>query len=917
MEMPFIEKEYDMFIETIENSANKCIFDTDITFLYGNINFYQSTGYTKEEYSSLFPNLRQYYGNHTDEFYKIRDSLTHALSRGKKGFSLDCRLPVKNGGFIWIRITGTITKETVDGHPVFYMINSDISDLVRLKDEKTEYFEWLMDEYIGNIYISDMDTYELLFINRTGTETMNTTCEEVIGRPCYEVIQGRTSPCPFCTNDRLRTDEFYEWEFFNPVLNRTFMIKNRQINWYGHKSRIELSYDMYSSEFKLAKKEREREILLRTLPGGFARLDARDYRTILWYDADFLRMIGYTKEQFEKELHSTCEYLHPDDLKRIEHMLKEIEGTEQSIIMEARIITRSGETKILTVTLCYANGEDSWDGIPSFYTVGIDVTKDRREQARQQTALEEAYMAARIANSAKTKFLSSMSHDTRTPLNAIIGMTAIARANLIAPEKVNDCLNKINTSSQYLLSLINEILDMSQIESGKIDLHPEEISLPNLIQNVSDMCRSLLEEKHLEFEVYVGKVLHEKIITDGDRLHQVFMNLLSNGIKYTPPGGTISLSINEYQPFSQNQAQYEFIVTDNGIGMTSEYIPHIFEPFSRAEDSRISKVPGTGLGMSITENIVKMMGGSIEVKSELGKGSKFTVSIPFHLADKEESVNHELAGLPVLIIEDEQKTCENITVFLEKLGMQGYWASSCAEALGIISAAHARSDEFSAVLLNWEMHERNGLDTVQNIRRCLGESIPIIIITSYNNPNIEDEFLKAGANAFITRPLFISKIIDVFQLFCSDHKTEDDIVEEDTNITLEGKRILLVEDNELNREIAFELLSMQGMLIETAENGLDAVQAFRSSNPGYYNAILMDIQMPVMDGYEAAAAIRLLDRDDAKTVPILAMTANAFITDISKAYSVGMNDYITKPIDVNGLNRTLEKWIHQTDNHFL
>lgn len=417
---------------------------------------------------------------------------------------------------------------------------------------------------------------------------------------------------------------------------------------------------MYSSEFKLAKKEREREILLRTLPGGFARLDARDYRTILWYDADFLRMIGYTKEQFEKELHSTCEYLHPDDLKRIEHMLKEIEGTEQSIIMEARIITRSGETKILTVTLCYANGEDSWDGIPSFYTVGIDVTKDRREQARQQTALEEAYMAARIANSAKTKFLSSMSHDTRTPLNAIIGMTAIARANLIAPEKVNDCLNKINTSSQYLLSLINEILDMSQIESGKIDLHPEEISLPNLIQNVSDMCRSLLEEKHLEFEVYVGKVLHEKIITDGDRLHQVFMNLLSNGIKYTPPGY-----------------------------------------------------------------------------------------------------------------------------------------------------------------------------------------------------------------------------------------------------------------NELNREIAFELLSMQGMLIETAENGLDAVQAFRSSNPGYYNAILMDIQMPVMDGYEAAAAIRLLDRDDAKTVPILAMTANAFITDISKAYSVGMNDYITKPIDVNGLNRTLEKWIHKTDNHFL
>lgn len=341
---------------------------------------------------------------------------------------------------------------------------------------------------------------------------------EILGRKCYEVIQGRTSPCPFCTNDRLTEDEFYEWEYDNPKLGRTFMIKNRIVNWEGHKARIELSHDMYSPEYKLAKKDREREAIIRTIPGGFARVDARDMRTILWYGGGFLELIGYTKEQFEQELHSQCLYVHPEDIGRVTACMKNAEEKRQDTIVEGRIITRSGKIRIITMTFSYINAADSWDGLASFYSVGIDVTRERENQAMQRKALEEAYQSARVASEAKTNFLSSMSHDIRTPMNAIMGMTAIAKANLNAPEKVRDCLDKIDTSNRHLLSLINEVLDMSKIESGRIDLSNAPVSLPELVQNVTDMCRPLVEEKQLQFQVSIGKVGHEKVVADGDRL---------------------------------------------------------------------------------------------------------------------------------------------------------------------------------------------------------------------------------------------------------------------------------------------------------------------------------------------------------------------------------------------------------------
>lgn len=369
-------------------------------------------------------------------------------------------------------------------------------------------------------------------------------------------------------------------------------------------------------------------------------------------------------------MHSQCSYVHPDDKERVAAVMLQSRETGRPTMVESRIFTQDGKVKILLMTCSYVSGEENWDGIPSYYTVGIDVTAERTEQARQRQALEDACQAAQIANDAKTNFLSSMSHDIRTPMNAIIGMAVIAQANLQSPEKIQDCLNKINVSSRHLLNLINEVLDMSRIESGKIDLISENVSLPELIEDVMDVFRPLAAEKHLELQINADHVRHEKVVTDQNRLQQVLVNLLSNAIKYTPEGGSVGLRVREIPAFAKGKGQYEFIVTDNGIGMSGDFIPHIFEPFSRTEESKTNQIQGTGLGMAITQNIVSMMNGTIEVKSVLGEGSQFIVAVSFKLCEEAEDNNAELSGLPVLVVDDDQVICESAAEILDDLGMR-------------------------------------------------------------------------------------------------------------------------------------------------------------------------------------------------------------------------------------------------------
>lgn len=876
--------------------------DEMLTMIGGNSLFYQLFPFASESDN----NLKTLLASSPQAFETLKNNF---LKVSQKATCDICLLSDEN---VHLRVTGNIEGD------ILYLTYLDISDfvienknLLSQKSQQIHHFEWMLSEYPNNVYVSDMDNYELLYLNENSCNTLQDRFENLVGRKCYEVIQGRTSPCPFCTNKYLKDNETYEWEFYNPILERTFMIKNRMLDWHGHRARIELSYDMYSTEYKLAKKDLERNAILSTIPGGLARVDARDLSTVLWYGGEFLTMIGYTKEQFENEIQSQCaSYVHADDLDHAIEVMQESRMTGQPTICESRIVTRDGQIKILTMTFSYVSGEESWDGIASFYSVGIDITKERQEQERQNQALKDAYQAVQVASSAKTNFLSSMSHDIRTPMNAIIGMTAIAQAHIDSPEKINNCLNKINVSSRHLLSLVNEVLDISKIESGKIDLNLETVDLSKLVETIYDMSKSLTSRKNQEFKIFIEGVQHEKIITDGDRLKQIFMNLISNAVKYTPEGGHIILQIKEYDSLIQGKGFFEFSFSDDGIGIDESFIPNLFKPFARAEDSRISKIQGTGLGLAITDNIVKMMNGTIEVYTQVGEGSQFIVSLPLEYVDEKEQTDEELVGQSVLVVDDDQIVCENAALLLNELGMKSEWVLNGYDAIDRIKEAHYKKDDYFAIILDWKMPDLNGLETIRIIKNQLWKEIPVIVISAYDLSDIEEDFIEAGADAFITKPLFKSKMLHVLELFCSSHCLDhchEQVKEVDKQIC--GQRILVVEDNELNREIAMELLSMRGLLVESAVNGEQAVEMFQSSKPGYYSAILMDIQMPVMDGYQATSIIRHLKRSDAQSVPILALSANVFVSDIKDAQSVGMNDYISKPIDADELIKILQKYI--------
>lgn len=894
-----------------------CLMDSPLTLLWGNSSFFNLTGYAREDFCHLFPSLQEYYSLFPDDFAAIRHEAEQAVQMGNSDIDLTIRLPWQAGGFFWARLLGTITADSVTGSPVLQMEFADISALAaekekqaRLNEQQRHCFRSMLDTYEGNAYVSDIETYELLYLNQTSCEVLGMPASKVVGRKCYEIIQGRTAPCPFCTNDKLCEEEFYNWEFYNPTLKRNFLIRDLEINWEGRRARLELSHDTFSAEYKLAKKDQERDALINSVHGGFARVDARDKRTILWYGGGFLDLIGYTKKEFEQILHSQCTYVHQDDIAQITDIMEQSWATGKPTAAEGRVVTYHGEIKILALSFSFVSAEDSWDGIPSYYSMGLDVTRERTEQARQRQVLEDACKTAQLASEAKTNFLSSMSHDIRTPMNAIIGMSVIAQSNLNSPDKIQDCLAKINTASRHLLNLINEVLDMSKIESGKIDLTSERVSLPELIEDVMDVFRPLIAEKCQTLQVNANRVRHERVVTDGGRLQQVLVNLLSNAIKYTPEGGSIGLRIQEIPSFAKGKGQYSFEVTDSGIGMHEDFISHLFEPFSRADDARISNIQGTGLGMAITQNIVRMMNGTIEVKSTPGKGSQFVVVVTFDLCEEAENNDAELAGLPVLVVDDDQILCESVSEILNELGMQCSWVMSGREAVDRVAAAHEAADDFFAVILDWIMPDIDGLETLKRIRKKVGADMPIIIVSAYDFSEIEDQFRAAGANDFITKPLFKSKMVHTFHKFCRSGRSDArGTLRARPDAALNGKKILLAEDNELNREIAVELLVNHGLLIDTAENGLLALNQFEASAPGTYAAILMDIQMPVMDGYKATKAIRALKREDACTIPILALTANAFASDIGKAHSTGMNDHIAKPIDVDILMETLKRWI--------
>lgn len=537
----------------------------------------------------------------------------------------------------------------------------------------------------------------------------------------------------------------------------------------------------------------------------------------------------------------------------------------------------------------------------SIFSVYFNMTK------KQLNEINEAREEAVRANKAKSEFLSNMSHDIRTPMNAIVGMTAIASSNLDDRQKVADCLRKITLSSKHLLGLINDVLDMSKIESGKLTLNMHQVSLRETMESVVNIVQPQVKEKNQNFDVFIQDVMAEEVFCDSVRLNQVLLNFLSNAIKFTPEEGTIHVSLlEEESPVSQNHVRVHLRVKDNGIGMTSEFQENIFESFTRENSSVVHKTEGTGLGMAITKYIIDAMGGTIELNSALGEGAEFHVTLDLERAP----VQTEDMILPewdLLVVDDHEELCLSTVAALKEAGVNGEWALDGMTALQMIEERHQKQEDYHIILLDWRMPDMNGTELAREIRKRVGNEIPILLFSAYDWSEIEKEAKAAGISGFISKPLFKSTLFHGLRAFAGEaNQTQEP--EEEKVYHFEGVKILLAEDNDMNWEIAYDLLSVFGLELERAENGQICIEKFKRSEVGFYNAILMDIRMPVMTGYDAAKNIRGLDRTDAD-IPIIAMTADAFSEDIQHSLDCGMNAHIAKPIEINEVLRVLDKYI--------
>ena len=539
----------------------------------------------------------------------------------------------------------------------------------------------------------------------------------------------------------------------------------------------------------------------------------------------------------------------------------------------------------------------------------ILVLSDRTADKQVNQALSNAVAAAETANRAKSTFLSNMSHDIRTPMNAIIGFTTLALSNINDTERVKDYLGKTLASSNHLLSLINDVLDMSRIESGKIHLEEVEVNLSDVLHDLKTIVSGQIYAKQLELYMDVMDVTDEDVYCDKTRLNQILLNLLSNAIKFTPAGGTVSVRVRQLAGKVRGCGQYEFRIKDNGIGMSPEFAKKIFEPFERERTSTVSRIQGTGLGMAITKNIVDMMGGTIEVQTAQGKGTEFTVCVPMRAQTEQRPVEKitELEGLKALVVDDDFNTCDSVTKMLVKVGMRAEWTLSGKEAVLRARQSIEMSDAYHAYIIDWRLPDMNGIEVTRRIR-SLNDDTPIIILTAYDWSDIEVEAKAAGVTAFCSKPMFMSDLRETLMSALGQKQTDaaQGLLPE-KNADFKGKQILLVEDNELNREIAQEILREYGFLVDTAENGAVAVEKVSTAAPGSYDLVLMDVQMPIMDGYTATRKIRALDDPARATLPIIAMTANAFDEDRRNALESGMNGFLSKPIVIGDLVQELHK----------
>ena len=660
---------------------------------------------------------------------------------------------------------------------------------------------------------------------------------------------------------------------------------------------------------------------------------ASDYRSVYYVNLDTDDAVCYRSGGFEDKIAQNDSFVFSEEFGRyaIEHVTDEYREQFLEFIKPENIRRALGENIIIAFRYLVSKGgneryemlrmadvnRDSEDDDGSVHAVGVgftDIDEEMRDSLAKNEALSDALKAAEEANKAKTAFLSSMSHEIRTPMNAIIGLDSIALKDDDIPQQTREYLTKIDGSARHLLNLINDILDVSRIESGRMNLRNEEFSFREMLEQINTMINGQCRDKGLTYDCHITGLVDDYYIGDVMKLKQVIINILGNSVKFTPEGGKVSFEVEQVSHF-EDKATMRFTMKDTGIGMDKEYLPKIFDPFSQEDSSRSNKYGSTGLGMAITKNIVEMMNGDISVESTKGEGTTFTVTVTLKKTNKvvETVGNIHPQDMHVLVIDDDPIACEHARLVLEEVGIAADTAIGPDEALEKVKLCHIRQQDYNLILVDWKMPERDGIEVTRDIRDIVGDSSAIIILTAYSWDDVIDEALDAGVDGFMSKPLFATGVMDEFK--SAIRKKNIDGAKRKHNTDIDGRHILLAEDININAEITEMLLKMRGVKTDHAENGRRALEMFEESREGYYDAILMDVRMPVMDGLDATQKIRALERADAKKIPIIAMTANAFDEDVQLSLQAGMDAHLSKPVDADHLYETLAAMIKDDEGH--
>ena len=925
-----LSSEYNLLMNVLEVSVSKHLADEHFTCIWANDYYYQMIRYSKEEYEARFHNHPdEFFANNPEGWQIITEKVRASIANRENSCTAYIPMLYPNGEKYWVKLKSVYTDEYIDGCRVSYTTMTDITEMMQTRLEKEQHFQRVFEQ------VSQEQDMLMSALNVSVSKHLmdeHFTCIRA-NEFYYQLIGYTKEECHSIFHDHV--DEFFannpdSWNILHKKIEATIAdnddsysvflpmyYPNGSVYWVKlvgfftdeYIDGRQVTYATMVNVTDMLQIQKERTIAYDNIPGFIVKYRVTPDSLLMLEASDRIRNLFDVKDPSSAD------------------PLRVLAPESRELMQEQFSHLRSREHFEATLHMKDKSDQDRWfqasfsciDTIaadPVYLAVFIDITdvtvlRELRCKLEERTEmLNNALDKAEKANLAKSDFLSRMSHDIRTPMNAIVGMTKIAFSHIKEPEKMEDCLKKIELSSQHLLSLINDVLDMSKIESGKITPNISPMLLPELIENVVIIMQPDIKAKNQQFSVRLQNVIHENIYCDALRLRQAFINILSNACKFTPMGGSIAMDIEECAAEEADRAVYTFTFADTGIGINPEVVDKIFDAFSREYDSRMEQAEGTGLGMAITKKVMDMLGGTVSVESQVGRGTTFTVVLPVQIG-RITPADIQLPHARVLIADADREVCESSSRFLEECGIPADWAVSGHEALSKAEEAHASGGDYRAVILDGQLTDISGVDTARLIREKTGDASPILAISAYDWSDIEPAAKAAGVRGFLQKPLFRSTLAASLKKYLLDQDTDqtEDVQKQSFDFT--GKTFLLADDNELNREIAEVLLTSTGAVIDSVCNGFQCVEKFAGSPEGYYNLILMDIQMPQMNGYTATQKIRDLSRSDARTVPILAMTADAFSEDIEAAMAVGMNAHLAKPLDINLVIRTISRFLNR------